>query len=107
MTTDPIADMLTRIRNANRIERPAVDMPATQLKANIAQVLKEEGFVIDYHLGEMVTNDQGGNVFQPNPQATGTKAILRIYLKYGPEGEKVIRCMSSDSSPVLRHYRWH
>ena len=47
MMTDPVADMLTRIRNANRIERPAVDMPATQLKANIAQVLKDEGFILD------------------------------------------------------------
>jgi len=46
--SDPIADMLTRIRNANRIERPAVDIPATKLKANVAQVLKDEGFILDY-----------------------------------------------------------
>ena len=52
MMTDPIADMLTRIRNANRIERPAVEMPATRLRQNIAEVLKEEGFVLDYQVGE-------------------------------------------------------
>ena len=53
MMTDPIADMLTRIRNANRIERPAVDMPATKLKVNVAQVLKDEGFILDYQVGKM------------------------------------------------------
>ena len=51
MMTDSLADMLTRIRNANRIERPAVDMPATKLKANLAQVLKDEGFILDYEIG--------------------------------------------------------
>ena len=51
MMTDPIADMLTRIRNANRIERPVVDIPATRQKINIAQVLKDEGFIIDYQVG--------------------------------------------------------
>ena len=48
MMTDSIADMLTRIRNANRIESPSVDMPSTKVKVTIAQVLKDEGFVIDY-----------------------------------------------------------
>ena len=52
MMTDPIADMLTRIRNANRIERPAVDMPATKLKIAVAQVLKDEGFILDYQVGK-------------------------------------------------------
>src|SRR5262245_26535590 len=52
MMTDPIADMLTRIRNANSIERPAAEMKATKLKANIAQVLKDEGFILDYQVGK-------------------------------------------------------
>ena len=59
MMTDPIADMLTRIRNANRIERPVVDMPATKLKQRIAQVLKDEGFIIDYQTGKMVADEHG------------------------------------------------
>ena len=59
MMTDPVADMLTRIRNANRIERPVVDMPATRLKANIAQVLKDEGFINDFQVGH-VSKDEAG-----------------------------------------------
>ena len=69
MLTDPIADMLTRIRNANRIERPAVDMRATRLKVNIAKVLKNEGFITDYHLGEMVTGEGGRSVFDSGQAA--------------------------------------
>ena len=106
MMTDPISDMLTRIRNANRIERPAVDMPATHFKANIAKVLRDEGFIIDYQLGEMV-DDQGHSTFQPNPEAAGATAVLRIYLKYGPEGEKVIRQVQRGSKPGLRKYLRH
>ena len=64
MMTDPIADMLTRIRNANRIERPAVDMPATRLKQNVAQVLKDEGFIVDYQVGRSATDEQGHTAFQ-------------------------------------------
>ena len=63
MMTDPLADMLTRIRNANRIERPAVDMPATKLKARVAQVLKDEGFILDYQVGKMVADESGHEVF--------------------------------------------
>ena len=64
MMTDPIADMLTRIRNANRIERPAVEMPATKLKASIAQVLKDEGFILDYQVGKYATDEQGTTTFK-------------------------------------------
>ena len=60
MMTDSVADMLTRIRNANRIERPAVDMPATKLKARVAQVLKDEGFVLDYQVGHEAATEEGG-----------------------------------------------
>ena len=63
MMTDPIADMLTRIRNANRIERPAVDMPATKLKSTIAQVLKDEGFILDYQVGKLEADDEGHDDF--------------------------------------------
>lgn len=70
MMTDPIADMLTRIRNANSIERPAAEMPGTKLKAAIAQVLKHEGFILDYQLGTYVVKD-GHKEFTPGiPSAT-------------------------------------
>ncbi len=107
MMTDPIADMLTRIRNANRIERAAVDIPATELKRSIAQVLKEEGFILDYQMGEVVEDEKGHENFQPQEGAKGSKAVLRVYLKYGPEGEKVIRHVERASRPGLRVYRRH
>jgi small subunit ribosomal protein S8 len=105
MMTDPIADMLTRIRNANRIERPAVEMPTTVLKRGLAQVLKDEGFILDYHVGEYVTDEQGSKHFQQNPDAGGSRAVLRVYLKYGLEGEKVIRHLARASRPGRRLYR--
>src|SRR5438445_3743683 len=84
MMTDPIADMLTRIRNANRIERPAVEMPATRLKERVAQVLKDEGFILDYQVGSYGPDDEGRVTFRPRENPAG-KAVLRIYLKYGAE----------------------
>jgi small subunit ribosomal protein S8 len=105
MMTDTVADMLTRIRNANRIERPAVDMPVTHLRAAIAQVLKDEGFILDYQTGRMVADEQGHTDFHPEAKAVGPKTILRVYLKYGPEGEKVIRHLDRASRPGRRLYR--
>ncbi len=84
MMTDPVADMLTRIRNANRIERPVTDMPATKLKVAIAQVLKDEGFILDYQTG-MASKDEAGHPTWTPDQNLGTpKIVLRVYLKYGP-----------------------
>ena len=100
MMTDPIADMLTRIRNANRIERPIVDMPATIMKSRIAQVLKMEGFIIDYQVGQI--NEEGD--FVPESDFSKPKLILRVALKYGPEGEKVIRHIQRASKPGRRLY---
>ncbi len=105
MMTDPIADLLTRLRNANRIERQVVDMPATRFKGSIARVLKEEGFILDYQVGLNMPDDQGHPVFQPRPDAAGPKAVLRIYMKYGPEGERVIRHIERASRPGRRLYR--
>ncbi len=107
MMTDPIADMLTRIRNATRIERAAVDMPATNLKKSIAQVLKDEGFIVDYQVGKATEGPQGAKDFQAEPDARGSKAVLRVFLKYGPEGEKVIRRLERASRPGRRLYRRH
>lgn len=107
MMTDPLADMLTRIRNANRIERPAVDIPSTHLKAAVAQVLKDEGFILDYEVGEVAPDEQGHQTFKRKKDAVGANAILRVYLKYGPEGEKVIRHLRRESKPGLRLYKRH
>ena len=108
MMTDPVADMLTRIRNANSIERPATDIPATKLKIAIAQVLKDEGFILDYQVGMIHKNDQGAKDFQvgsPDEVVKQPKSVLRVYLKYGPEGEKVIRHIARSSKPGRRYYK--
>src|SRR5437588_10299927 len=104
MMTDPLADMLTRIRNACRIERPAVDMPASRLKANVAQVLKDEGFIYDFQVGMLVKDENGVNQFQPATDLSRPKVVLRVFLKYGPEGERVIRNISRASRPGRRLY---
>jgi small subunit ribosomal protein S8 len=104
MMTDPLADMLTRIRNANRIERPTVDIPGTRLKANVAQVLKDEGFIADYAVGKLVTSADGHHEFHPETDYSQPKLVLRVVLKYGPEGERVIRHIQRGSKPGLRRY---
>ena len=88
MMTDPIADMLTRIRNAVRVERPSVDMPTSKVKRGLAEVLKREGYIWDFKEVDA----------EPAPQ-------LRIELKYGPNGERVIRHLKRVSKPGCRVYR--
>jgi small subunit ribosomal protein S8 len=87
MMTDPIADMLTRIRNAVRVERPHVDIPLSRVKLGLAEVLKREGYIWDYQ------EVDGEPVKQ-----------LRIELKYGPNGEKVIQSIKRVSKPGRRVY---
>ncbi|MEM9825286.1 MAG: 30S ribosomal protein S8 [Planctomycetota bacterium] len=89
MMTDPIADMLTRIRNAVRVEKPFVDIPASRFKQGIADVLKREGFIWDW---KEVTEEE-------DPRAT-----LRLELKYGPNGERVIQTIKRISKPGRRLY---
>lgn len=85
MMTDPIADMLTRIRNAVRVERPYVDMTTSKLKKGVAEVLKREGFIWDF------------------AEVEGSPASqLRIELKYGPSGEHLIRHVKRVSKPGRR-----
>lgn len=105
MMTDSLADMLTRIRNGNRNETPAVDMPSTHLKEHLAQVLKDEGFILEYQVGSMVAGDGGRAAFQTPAPEGEPKKTLRVYLKYGPDGEKVIRHLARVSKPGLRIYR--
>lgn len=107
MMTDPIADMLTRIRNANAIERPYVEMPATKLKVAIARVLLEEGFILGYRTGKYVTVQTEHGVeqqFQEVDKLGEPHLILQIFLKYGPDGEKVIRHIERYSKPGRRVY---
>ena len=105
MMTDPLADMLTRVRNANRIERPAVDMPGTKMKMAVARVLKDEGFILDYQVGAYVAEGEGQPAFKPITATDIPKRVLRVYLKYGPEGEKVLRHLERASRPGRRLYR--
>jgi small subunit ribosomal protein S8 len=105
MMTDPLADLLTRIRNANRIERPTVDIPASRLKCNVCQVLKDEGFILGFDVGTFVTDEAGHKQFQTTTDLGQPHTILRVFLKYGPEGERVIRNISRMSKPGCRVYK--
>ena len=104
MMTDPVADMLTRIRNASNVERPAVDMPATKLKVAIAKVLVEEGFVLGYRLG-IYQKSENGSDFVETSDLGQAHVVLQVYLKYGPDGEKVIRNIARYSKPGRRVYQ--
>ena len=101
MMTDPVADMLTRIRNASAIERPAVEMPATKLKVAIAKVLVEEGFVLGYRIGKP---NPSGEFVETN-DFTQSHVVLQVYLKYGQDGERVIRHIERYSKPGRRVYQ--
>jgi small subunit ribosomal protein S8 len=106
MMTDPIADMLTRIRNANTIERPAVEMSATNLKVAIAKVLLEEGFILGYRTGKYSVNaETGAKDFAEVAKLGEPHVVLQVFLKYGPDGEKVIRHLERYSRPGRRVYQ--
>lgn len=105
MMTDPVADLLTRIRNASKIERLVVDIPATGLKISVVQVLKDEGFLVDYQTGLVEKDATGHKAFVPEKDLSKPHVVLRIYLKYGPEGERVIRHIQRASRPGRRLYK--
>ncbi len=105
MMTDLLADMLTRIRNGSRIERPLVDMPASRLKINVAQVLKDEGFIVDFQTVRSEKDEHGHAVFKEESDLSRPDVILRVFLKYGPEGERVLRHIARASRPGRRLYR--
>lgn len=85
--SDPIADMLTRIRNANTVRHEVVEMPASKAKREIAEILKREGFIRD---AEYIEDNKQG--------------IIRIFLKYGQNNERVITGLKRISKPGLRVY---
>ena len=92
--TDPIADMLTRLRNAVTAKHTRVDMPASKLKAEIARILQDEGYIQGFRLVEEPA-DRAGR--QP-------RQVIRVFLKYGPRGEKVISGIERISRPGRRVY---
>ncbi len=87
--TDPIADLLTRIRNAVKERHEKVEVPASRIKANVVRVLKEEGYVKNFRL----MRDEDGH------------PVIKVYLKYEDAGESVIRGLRRVSRPGLRNYR--
>lgn len=90
MKSDPVADLLTRIRNASRAEHEKVDVPSSRLKVRVCEILKEEGFIKNFR----VLEDTKQNV-------------LRVYMKYGPGNEKVISGLVRVSKPGRRVYVTH
>lgn len=86
--TDPIADMLTRIRNANRVRRDHVDVPTSRLKLAMTKILKEEGYIKGFK----------------NMRGAGPQGTLRLFLKFGPQGEPVITDLKRVSKPGIRRY---
>lgn len=87
MVTDPIADMLTRLRNGMQASRPRVDIPASKLKIELARILKEEGYVQNYRVA-----DEDG------------KRTIKVYLKYRPDGRPVVSEIKRVSKPGRRVY---
>jgi small subunit ribosomal protein S8 len=87
MLSDPIADMLTRVRNAIRARHPKVDVPSSKLKVEIARILKEEGYIANFKVAE-----------------EGVKKTIKIYLKYGPDNEPIISSIERVSRPGCRVY---
>ena len=87
MVTDPIADMLTRVRNANQMRDKEVEVPASKMKEEIARILKEEGFIVDYKIKK---ND--------------VQNIIVLSLKYTEKKERVITGLKRISKPGLRVY---
>jgi small subunit ribosomal protein S8 len=87
MLTDPIADMLTRIRNALRARHSKVDVPASRLKTELARILKEEGYIQNFKVAE-----------------EGARKTIKVYLKYQPNGRPVISRLERVSRPGARVY---
>ena len=85
--TDPIADMLTRIRNANTVGHKTVEIPASRIKKSIAGILLEEGYINGF---EVIEDDK--------------QSVIKIEMKYGPAGEKVINGIKKISKPGLKVY---
>ena len=88
MMTDPIADLLTRVRNGSRNKKSFVDLPASRIKVDIAEILRQEGYIVGYEVTPL----------------RGPMATLRVNLRYGPDGERVITQLRRESRPGRRVY---
>ena len=86
--TDPIADMLTRIRNAHQARKDEVEMSSSRMRVGIARILKKEAFIKDYKIDE-----------------SGKKTVLTVHLRYGPQKKKIITGLKKISRPGLRIYK--
>jgi small subunit ribosomal protein S8 len=86
--SDPLADMLTRVRNGARAQFDSVDIPLSKLKVGVAKVLKEEGYITDYQIIDQ-----------------GVQGVLKVNLKYGPNDEQIITGIRRVSKPGLRQYK--
>jgi small subunit ribosomal protein S8 len=91
--TDPISDMLARLRNAVSAKHARVDVPASKLKAEIARILQDEGYIQGFRLVE-----------EPGPHGRQPQQLIRMFLKYGPRGERVITGLARISRPGRRVY---
>jgi small subunit ribosomal protein S8 len=91
--TDPISDMLARLRNAVSAKHSRVDVPASKLKAEIARILQDEGYIQGFRLVE-----------EPSQQGRQPQQLIRMFLKYGPRGERVITGLARISRPGRRVY---
>ena len=92
--TDPIADMITRIRNAVTAKHTRVDLPASKLKSEIARILQDEGYIQGFRMVEAPLEKN----------ARQARQLIRIFLKYGPHGERVISGLERISRPGRRVY---
>ena len=104
VVSDPIADMLTRVRNSVRAKQESVRMPASQIKISIAKILREEGFIKYFKVvraGSVKRNPKAGDKRDARPLPYN---LLIIYLKYGPGSESVINDLQRVSRPGLRRY---
>jgi small subunit ribosomal protein S8 len=88
MMTDPIGDMLTRMRNALRNRSDSVSIPGSRLKVSVLEVLKREGYINGYEIA-----------------SDGPKSVIRVALKYGPDGEQIVTRLERFSTPGCRRYR--
>ena len=104
--TDPIADMLTRIRNSNLVAHDTVEIPASRMKVALTKILREEGYIKHYKIVKSTPAKKKAPASAGKKEAnrSGRQGMIRIYLKYGPRQERVINGLRRASRPGRRRY---
>ena len=103
--TDPIADMLTRVRNANTAQHDTVEIPASRMKVALTKLLREEGYIKHYKIVKTALVRRNPGAEKRKPAAKENRhGLIRIYLKYGPNRERVINGLKRVSRPGCRDY---